>query len=91
MSYSEILDQCSATSQDLSRRSEDLGRSPTPHRAEVNCGYTGPPRGGWSVKMLQDLSNLEHIEFGGEFPVVMQRLCHEAVQRELVIPFEPWL
>ena len=41
--------------------------------------------------MLQDLSNLEHIEFGGEFPVVMQRLCHEAVQRELVIPFEPWL
>lgn len=42
----------------------------------------------WFVTILLALPNLEHIEFGGNFPAVMQRLCREVVQGGLCDPIQ---
>ena len=42
----------------------------------------------WFVKILRALPNLEHIEFGGNFLAVVQRLCREVVQGGLHDPIQ---
>ena len=50
------------------------------------------PSGGvgdeWFVELLRDLVNLEHLEFGGECPDVVQLLCRFAMWGELPVPIQ---
>ena len=40
----------------------------------------------WFVEMLRDLTHLEHLELGGRYPTMVERLCHSAQQEGLRLP-----
>jgi len=42
----------------------------------------------WFAGLLQDLVGLEYLEFSGQCPAVVRRLCQEVVEEELHVPIE---
>ena len=44
----------------------------------------------WFVELLRDLVNLEHLEFRGEFPAVVRRMCQSVRVESSMLPLKPW-
>jgi len=42
----------------------------------------------WFIELLRDLVNLEHLEFRGERPAVVRRLCQRATGGDLHVPIQ---